>query len=266
VACELATDSLPVHADRWQLEQVMINLAVNAADAMPDGGQLVLRTGSDGTERVWCEVQDSGDGIPEDLAEQIFEPFFTTKGPARGTGLGLSVVHGIVSQHHGSISFSSEPGRGTVFRVLLPRAAAHDPMEESTGSFRAVGKPRQDSAKILLVEDDEGVRRSLTEILTELGHEVTAVTSAEEALELEWEGLCDLLVADQVLPGASGLDLVGLLRARRPDLGAILLSGYAEGSAVRQLVAEGTLRFLRKPCDVRTLAREIDGLLGRARK
>jgi len=266
LATKLAAEVLPVRADRWQLEQVMINLAVNAADAMPDGGELVMRTGSEGRDRVWFEVEDTGEGIPEELTERIFEPFFTTKGPVRGTGLGLSVVHGIVNQHQGAISFTSRPGIGTVFKVVLPRAAAHDATEESTGSFPAVGPPRKGSAKILLVEDDEGVRRSLTEILTELGYEVTAVTSAEEALEIESAARCELLVADNVLPGASGLELVGLLRARRPDLGVILLSGYSEEGSMRQLVAEGTLRFLRKPCDVRSLAREIDGLLAHRRE
>jgi two-component system cell cycle sensor histidine kinase/response regulator CckA len=265
VDTELADEMLPIRVDRWQLEQVMMNLAVNASDAMPDGGRLVLRTGSDGHQRVWFEVEDSGHGIAEDLAEQIFEPFFTTKGPARGTGLGLSVVHGIVSQYQGSISFTSQAGQGTVFKVVLPRASVRDPVDESTGSFPAVGPPRQDQAQILLVEDDDGVRRSLTEILTELGHEVTALTSAEEALEIDWENLCDMVVTDQVLPGASGLELIGLLRAKRPDLGAILLSGYAEEESVHQLVAEGTLRFLKKPCDVRKLAREIDAVLGRGR-
>jgi two-component system cell cycle sensor histidine kinase/response regulator CckA len=135
---ELADEPLPVIADRGQIDQVLMNLVVNAADAMPDGGHLTIRTGCQGREWVWFATEDTGSGIPVEIRDRIFEPFFTTKGKGEGTGLGLSVVHGIVTQHRGAVEFQGLPGGGTSFRVALPRAGS--------GEYPTVAFPTVDSS------------------------------------------------------------------------------------------------------------------------
>jgi PAS domain S-box-containing protein len=254
---ELADEALTVTADRGQFEQVLMNLTVNASDAMPEGGRLTIRTGALAGRRVWLSVEDTGTGIPDAIRERIFEPFFTTKGAGKGTGLGLSVVHGIVSQHGGSIEVDSEPGRGTRFRVILPAAA---PAELSAAAEDAaevaelqVGK----GERILVVEDEEAAREGLRDILQSVGYEVTAAASGEEVGTLPADQPFDVLLTDLMLPGISGWDLAENLQERWPSLRVILMSGYAEDEAVRRGIGKGNMRFLQKPFDMAHLAREI---------
>ena len=231
--CELAPERLPIEADRGQLEQVLMNLVVNASDAMPEGGHLVVRTSAVEGEQMSLVVEDSGHGIPDAIRDRIFEPFFTTKDPGKGTGLGLSVVHGIVTQAGGRIEVENVGGRGTIVRVLLPRAAAGTPPEaqEATAEPRAVAGRGE---RVLIVEDEDGAREGLRDILTGLGYETVAVASGEEAGTLPDEPPYDLLLTDLMLPGIAGPELAVGLHERWPALRVILMSGYTEDEAVRQ--------------------------------
>ena len=250
---DLAEGRLLVRADRGQIEQVLTNLALNGAEAMPGGGPLVVRTGSDGGQ-VWVEVEDSGAGIPDAIRDRIFEPFFTTKPAGRGTGLGLSVVLGIVASHDGNIAVESRVGTGTRFRVTLPAAGDGAPAIGEAPGDLGRELPPGNGERVLLVEDEAGAREGLVEILTILGYEVTAAASAEEA-----EGLCaarriDLLLTDMMLPGRSGIDLAGTLKERLPALPVILMSGYTDEDLLRRRVQTSGARFLQKPFDMATLA------------
>ena len=193
------------------------------------------------------------------FALRLFEPFFTTKGAEKGTGLGLAVVHGIASEHGGRVELVSPPGAGAVFRFVLPRAAAVPgaaPAPPGNGTLRDGS-----GARVLVVEDEDGARASLCEVLAALGYRVTAVASAEEAAALPAGTTFDLLLTDFRLPGASGADLARDLRARWPALEVILMSGYTADEAVRQSVSAGTMRFLQKPFDMDSLARELHAAL-----
>jgi two-component system cell cycle sensor histidine kinase/response regulator CckA len=256
-AVALAEEPLPVVADRGQLDQVLMNLVVNAADAMPEGGRLAIATGPGEGQTVWVSVEDSGHGVPDEIRDRIFEPFFTTKGADKGSGLGLAVVHGIVSQHHGTISVSDREGGGTVFRIELPRADAGEDLVQPSSRVEADDLPHGRGERVIVVEDEAGAREGLVDLLTMLGYEVAAVGSAEEARRLPLEPAFDVLLSDLLLPDVSGAELARGFLERWPRLRVILMSGYTEDEAVRRGVGAGTLRFLQKPFDMRTLAREI---------
>ena len=259
IEAPLAEGQLPVKADRGQFGQVLLNLSVNAADAMPDGGRLDIRTGSEGAT-VWLKVTDTGGGIPAAIREHIFEPFFTTKGQGKGTGLGLSVVHGIVTQLGGTVAVESHEGQGTTFTVTLPRAGS-DEIPAVEIAERGDAPPRGHGERVLVVEDEDSARLSLAEILTVLGYMVTAVSSGEEAGRLPPEKPFDVLLTDLMLPGISGGDLAIGLQGRWPDLRVVLMSGYTEDEAVRVASRVGKVRFLQKPFDIDTLSREVRAAL-----
>jgi two-component system cell cycle sensor histidine kinase/response regulator CckA len=253
---ELAPERLVVSADRGQIGQVWMNLAVNASDAMPEGGQMTVRSGREGESQVWFSVTDTGHGIADDIRSRIFEPFFTTKSAQSGTGLGLAVVHGIVTQHGGHVEVTSEAGSGATFKVVLPQGASDD---AATAGERAAppALPRGAGQRVLLVEDNAAVRQALERLLRRLGYDVTTAASAEEAEGLAFTQSFPLLLTDMMLPGISGADLAERLRQRRPDIQVILMSGYTEDQAIRRRAAHGSLRFLQKPVDLETLAREV---------
>ncbi len=250
--------ALFVKADRGQLDQVLMNLVVNASDAMEEGGALTIRTGHEGEEWVWFAVQDSGHGIPEEIRAQMFEPFFTTKGAGRGTGLGLSVVHGIVAAHSGRIDVETAVGTGSTFKITLPRAVGAE-------SLTVVAEPERweegHGERVLVVEDEEDAREGLREILASLGYEVLAVGSGEEAARLPAHPGFDVLLSDLILPGIAGPDMARGLLERWPKLKVILMSGYTEDETVRSGIEAGKVRFLQKPFDMATLAREIRAAL-----
>jgi two-component system cell cycle sensor histidine kinase/response regulator CckA len=263
VDVELEPASLPVEADRGQLEQVLVNLVVNASDAMPGGGRMVLRTGRRPEGHVCFEVEDTGRGIAEELREKVFEPFFTTKAAEKGTGLGLSVVHGIVTGHGGWVELVSEIDRGTLFRVVLPRAADLPEGARSGAECGAAasGPPPGSGERVLLVEDEDGARHGLAEMLSMLGYEVTEVASGEDALALRTGHGYDVLLSDLLLPGLHGFEVARRLRERWPDLRVILMSGYAEDEATRQGLSKEEAHFLQKPFNLDVLAREIRSAL-----
>jgi PAS domain S-box-containing protein len=256
---DLADEPLPVTADRGQIDQVLMNLVVNAADAMPGGGRLTIRSGRQGEEWVWFAAEDTGSGIPVEVRERIFEPFFTTKG--KGTGLGLSVVHGIVTQHGGVVTFEDRPGGGTSFRVALPRTGSGEHPEVILPTVDTSSSPAGHGERVLVVEDEEGARQGLAEILRMLAYDVVAVGSGEEAGLLPHDPGFDVLLTDMMLPGCAGSDLARGLLERWPTLKVILMSGYAEDEAVRRGALAGRIRFLQKPFDMATLAREIRAAL-----
>ena len=275
---ELAGQDLQVRGDQGQLGQVLVNLVVNAADALPEGGRITVRSGmrpigTRSTEparqgqtrqeqpgQVWFEVEDSGTGIPEHVRDRMFEPFFTTKERGLGTGFGLSVAHGIVSRHRGSIEVVSREYHGTRVLVLLPE-------EQVVPNVAAV---RQDLAsglvpghgeRVLLVEDEAATRSGLCDVLEMLGYKTVAVEDAEQALALHPTTAYDLLITDLMLPGLSGAALAEQLRVRWPDLGVIVISGYSEDRIAELVHNLESAYFLHKPFSMAELSHEIRAAL-----
>jgi two-component system, cell cycle sensor histidine kinase and response regulator CckA len=229
VAVCLASAPVTVRADRSHLEQVLMNLAVNARDAMPEGGTLTVRTEAGEAGRfVRLVVADTGTGMTEEVKARIFEPFFTTKGPDKGTGLGLATVFGIVQQAGGHIEVESAPGAGTTFRVDLPVWHGVPSGLIVTPAPRSVGRRNERSVSVLLVEDQDTVRKFARLALEGQGHVVIEAETGEAALDLVGAGArFDVLVSDVTMPGIDGRELAHQVRALRPDVGVVLMSGYA---------------------------------------
>jgi two-component system, cell cycle sensor histidine kinase and response regulator CckA len=263
-------DLWPVKVDVSQFEQVVVNLAVNARDAMPDGGTLTVKTanittpesaqlahkGMPAADYVRIEITDTGTGIPADIRDKIFEPFFSTKEVGKGTGLGLSTVYGIVKQTGGFIYVDSETGKGTSFHIFLPRHHAEPEVEAEpqavNGAPKTEPKPRTDltgQGTILLVEDEEGLRSLNARGLRSRGYSVIEASNGVEAMEaLEQEnGTVDLVVSDVVMPEMDGPTLLKAMRARNPDLRVIFVSGYAEDAFEKSLPENQQFSFLPKP-------------------
>jgi PAS domain S-box-containing protein len=265
----LAPDLARVRADRSQIEQVIVNLVVNARDAMPRGGRLTISTDNappPGGHAV-LSVDDTGEGIAPAILERIFEPFFTTKPLGRGTGLGLATVYGIVKQSGGDIQVQSAPARGARFTVLLPTVSSSSEAVEPQVSARAQGdapaSARVRGATVLIVEDDPGVRSFAAQVLRDAGTIVFEAGNAAEALAIaarESKPL-DLLLTDVVLPGIDGGDLAGRLRALRPGLRVLFMSGYTPEEIVvgAALASDGLL--LRKPFLPATLRERVAHVL-----
>jgi PAS domain S-box-containing protein len=259
---EPTVDHLPLIADPGQIEQVVMNLAVNACDAMPSGGQLALSTGLAGGS-AWLEVADTGEGIPEEIRDQLFEPFFTTKERGKGTGLGLSVVQGIVSRLGGTIDLESTVGEGTTVRVTFPITPPTGHIMRPVGEFEGIKGGHGEC--VLVVEDDAAVRDSLEEILGVLGYQVTTASCREEAWSACAQSDFDLLLSDYVLPDGSGTEIADELRERWPGLRVVLMSGYAQDEDVSQRAASGDLVFLQKPFSANALGETVRTALdGRA--
>jgi hypothetical protein len=259
-------------ADASQLEQVLMNLAVNARDAMPRGGRLLISTAgaeldseaasAAGLERagdfVVITVSDTGSGMSPEVSARAFEPFFTTKGD-KGTGLGLATVYGIVRQSGGHISVASTPGAGTTFTIHLPRISGTTAERPAT---REQASPRG-SETILLAEDDATVRLAVSSVLSRLGYTLLVARTAEAALAKarEHAGPIHLVISDVVMPGMDGSDLIQELRRARPETRALLTSGYS-GDAMRQhQVIESGVPFLEKPFTADYLAQRVRGVL-----
>ena len=274
-------DLWAVKADVNQFEQVVVNLAVNARDAMPGGGKLAIRTanvtaveaarlsvpGMPPADYVVVEVSDTGIGMSPEVKEKIFEPFFTTKEVGKGTGLGLSTVFGIIKQSGGFIDVESAPGQGTTFRIYLPRhvPTAEDVAEEARPE--AVKKPAADltgQGTILLVEDEDPVRAVNGRALSARGYTVLEAASGVEALQIiEQRGEpVDLVVSDVVMPEMDGPTLLGELRKLYPDLKVIFVSGYAEDAFKKNLPEGEEFNFLAKPFSLRQLVETVKQAIG----
>ncbi len=262
---ELSQPLPPVQVDPGQIEQVLMNLAVNARDAMPKGGSLTIATGVLRGDVV-LDVADTGVGIPAEQQASIFEPFFTTKEHGKGTGLGLATCYGIVRQAGGRIEVSSEPGAGTRFRVLLPALPEGTlPMHTPSHGTRIDSLAPRGGETVLLAEDEPQVRQLALRLLRGLGYRVLVAESGEDALALA-QGTperIDALVTDVVMPGITGEELAGQLRLTRPDLRVLFISGYAEDSdAIERALREGDA-FLPKPFTASSLARHVREVLDR---
>jgi signal transduction histidine kinase len=253
-----------VSADKGQIEQVIMNLVVNARDAMVSGGTITLSTTSRGTDVV-LSVQDTGSGIAPEVLEHIFEPFFTTKGEGRGTGLGLATCYGIVRQSGGAIEVHSELGRGARFDVLLPASRdATRPIDSDAVvgvGVAAVGATR---ARILLVDDDAAVLRATARALAAGGHDVTSAASGDEALALVSTGACfDLLVTDVAMPGMGGRELAERVARAGPGLPVLFTSGYSDDEVLAHGVRTEDIDFLEKPARPAELLAKIREILSR---
>jgi two-component system cell cycle sensor histidine kinase/response regulator CckA len=268
----LATELDPVKADRGQVEQVLMNLAVNARDAMPSGGKLVFETRrkeasgapaspTDTATFVEIVVTDSGEGMDESTREHCFEPFFTTKPEGQGTGLGLSTVYGIVEQSGGSIEVASEPGRGTSFTIRFPSVGG---LELTGGGPPSIGRAPMGHETILLVEDDDAVRAAAARILGAAGYQVHATAGASEAIDAcaRIQGPVHLVITDIVMPRLSGLELARQLRPLRPEARILFVTGYTPDESLLQGALAAGGEILTKPFDS-TLARRVREILDR---
>ncbi len=265
-----------VMADPGQVEQVIMNLVVNARDAMPDGGMVKIETANRGVSEsrvhaqgqappgryVIVSVQDAGSGIDASTLTRIFDPFFTTKEPGKGTGLGLSTVHGIVHQSGGYIGVDSTVGRGTIFTIYLPRLPA--PVAVTDAAKGASEAMMRGTETVLLVEDEEEVRRLGSEILKTCGYTVLETGDPLEALTIgeQRNGAIDLLLTDMVMPGMRGSELAERLAATNPKLRVLRMSGYAD-EMVAAAASEPAPLFLPKPFTPHDLAKKVRQALAR---
>jgi two-component system cell cycle sensor histidine kinase/response regulator CckA len=265
---------LRVKVDATQLEQVIMNLVVNARDAMPEGGRLTIESGEIDIDEEYCgrnpearigrhvmvAVTDSGCGMSAEVLSRIFEPFFTTKEQGKGTGLGLATVYGIVKQSGGHISAYSEVGRGTTFKVYLPFTQEEIEKAEAPAQERVA--PRGDET-ILLVEDEESLRSVTKEFLSSKGYQVFVAEDFQKALEASENNSrhIDLLITDVVLPGASGPKLADRLASSRPEMKVLFVSGYTADALVHGDLHRTDFAFLSKPFSLNTLARKIRTIL-----
>ncbi len=266
-----------VRADPVQIEQILMNLAANARDAMPAGGRLTIETAQvlvDETyatarpavppgQYIMLSVTDSGHGISAEEMAHIFEPFYTTKEDSKGTGLGLSTVYGIVKQNGGFVWVYSEPERGTTFKIYLPQAQGK--LVPSTLPMVDTNSPKGDEV-LLLVEDEEAVRNSEREFLSQSGYQIIEARNGMEAIRkaADFPGTIHLMVTDVVMPHMGGAKLAAQLARLRPEMKMIFVSGYAESTVLRHGPIDVTARFLQKPFSLKTLARKVRAVLDAA--
>ncbi|HWB04485.1 MAG TPA: response regulator [Verrucomicrobiales bacterium] len=270
---ELAQEAVPVKADQGQLEQVVMNLIINARDAMPNGGSIVVRTmlvdaarypvpviggvASEGTYAV-LSVADTGCGIAKELQDRIFEPFYTTKG-MEGTGLGLSVIYGIIQEHEGGLQLSSVQGRGTTFHIFLPASKQPAPVTPADGDKPVNGHFRGSGQRVLLVEDEEAVNHLVRTALTQNGYVVTSAATVKEARALfdESSGQFEMIFSDAVLPDGNGLQLLDVFLTSNPGLRALLSSGYTDKTSLLEMARHRRISFLPKPYSLPVLFQTV---------
>ena len=275
IITDLEPDIWIVRADAGNIEQVIMNLAVNARDAMPKGGKLAIKTENTYIDEdytrlykytrtgkfVCLSVSDTGIGMKKDIAKHIFEPFFSTKMPGKGSGLGLSVVYGIVKQHEGWINVHSKPGQGTLFQVFLP--AISEELEEETKEEISLEGLQGNGQRILLIEDDEEVREFAASILSENGYVISEAASAKEAFEVfeREKGGFHLIFSDVVLPDQNGVQLVDTFLSYMPEIHILLCSGYTDHRAKQSVIRKKGFCFLQKPYSIVTLLQTIKDII-----
>ena len=275
VVLALRPELAPVKADRGQVEQVVMNLAVNARDAMPKGGTLTIETANVELDEHYAKthatvkpgayvaltVTDTGTGMTPEVQARLFEPFFTTKEVGKGTGLGMATVYGIVTRSGGSVGVYSEVGKGTSFKVYFPRADAAEMVVEAP---TPVARRAAGTQTVLVVEDEDGLRELAKRLLQRQGYTVLVAANADEALRLfEGNPSIDVLLTDVVMPGASGPELTRQLVEQRPALRVIYMSGYTEDAIVQHGVLKPGIAFLNKPFTSETLGGKIREVLER---
>ena len=269
LATELGPDLPCVEADPNQLEQVLMNLAANARDAMPKGGEFRIQTamgngrsqagsGRDLGPCVRIQVSDTGCGMNDNVLEHVFEPFFTTKGVGKGTGLGLSTVYGIVQQNRGTIHVSSKPGRGTTFEILLPTAPESEEVKPAGSPLES----RRGTETILVAEDEPGVRTLVCETLTQLGYRVLPAADGREALDmLAQQGPADVLLTDVIMPVMGGPELAQRARSEAPGIKVIYMSGYTDDTLAVYGLPQPDTEYLQKPFTPAALAAKLRQVL-----
>lgn len=275
LSVRVTSDPWPVMADQPQIEQALLNLVVNAAQAMPDGGSLSVTVenvevanleapalGGDARAGSFVRVSvvDTGVGMNTDTLARAFEPFFTTRPVGKGTGLGLATVYGIVRRHEGFVAVDSREGLGTIFDVYLPRHDGHAESEHREEDPRALAG----NETILLAEDNDEVRALVQRVLLRAGYRVFVAVDGEAALSLGLDrlGELDLLLTDLVMPGLRGEELWERLREENPGLKALFMSGYPADDDVRTLIESGALAFLAKPFSNEQLLRAVREAIG----
>jgi two-component system, cell cycle sensor histidine kinase and response regulator CckA len=263
-----------IKVDPGQMHQIVMNLAVNARDAMPNGGAFTIEISSVILDEAYCRehtyaspgenvllaASDTGSGMTEEVKKHLFEPFFTTKSPGKGTGLGLATVYGAVKQNNGAIEVYSEIGKGTCFKIYFPKALGDEATVSLTsGQLSPVGG----TETILVVEDAASVLSYSLKMLKSLGYRVLTASSGEEALRIarECEGEIQLLMTDVILPGMNGRQIADKLTAQNPRLKVLFCSGYTENAIVHHGVLDPQLHFIGKPFDMPTLSRKIRFIL-----
>lgn len=263
-----------VEINPGQIEQVIMNLVVNARDAMPDGGELTIETADVELDEEYAQshanvepgryimiaVSDNGCGMTEEVRSKVFDPFFTTKGANEGTGLGLSTVYGIVKQAKGHIWVYSEPGEGTTFKVYLPSVNIRARDKERTERYAQIPRGTE---TVLIVEDDKSVREMTVKILSKFGYNILSASTANEAVDicLKNPGQIELLLTDVVLTDESGIALADRLREFFPDLKVMVMSGYTANALMRQGFIEKDFAFLQKPFSIQTLTTQVRKIL-----
>jgi len=273
ISLDLSPDLPAINADPSQVEQVLMNLAVNARDAMPDVGKLTVKTSIVPLDEEYCrlhleatpgeyvllEVSDTGHGMDKETLEHLFEPFFTTKEVGRGTGLGLAMVYGIVKQHNGHITVYSEIGKGTTFRLYFPTIPAdEEPEEEITGVMPAFG-----TETVLLVDDEEFVRELGARILTKYGYTVLLAENGREALDLFTKKRTEisLVILDLIMPEMGGTECLKKLLKIDAHVNVLVASGFSADASLKEMMQMGAKGFASKPFRVRELLREIRRIL-----
>ncbi len=267
-----------VLADPVQIDQILLNLAVNAKDAMPFGGRLTIETADTEIDEeysvqhenakpgsyVLMAVSDTGEGMSREVQEKIFEPFFTTKRVGIGTGLGLSTVYGIVKQHNGHIAVETKPGEGTIFKIFLPMTQQdiEETRQEEPGDI-----PRG-TETILVVDDDSHIRRLIVDVLEPLGYRLLEAASGEEALQVSdtFKETIDLLLTDVILPRMNGGELAERLKSERPDTKVIFMSGYTDDLTARHNVRGPGFGFIQKPLTPSKLGKTLREVLIKTRE
>jgi PAS domain S-box-containing protein len=272
VRSDLQENLWAVEGDRSQLEQVLLNLFINAGEAMPQGGRLVVSTanthlfqgqglphGLTAGPYVLLRVSDTGGGMDEAVRKRVFEPFFTTKPMGRGTGLGLASVHGIIQNHHGRVNVSSRLGKGSTFTVYLPAAEPAASLPKGLPQ-----KPQSGTETILLVDDEPVIRDVGARILDHLGYQVLLAASGEEAIEMDdrHPDPIDLVLLDLVMPGMGGGETFDRLRARNPHLKVLLATGKAEQGLIEDIIARGCHGVIEKPFSILALSNRLRDILG----
>jgi CheY-like chemotaxis protein len=273
LATSFSREPARVRMDRSQLEQVLMNLAVNARDALPNGGQVTIEVAAVELDEVYAarhaevrpgryvmiSVSDNGCGMDEETMAHAFEPFFTTKAVGKGTGLGLSTVYAIVEQSGGNIWLYSEPGLGTTFKVYMPEVADAE-STHATASVPLVSLAGTET--ILLVEDEDAVRALVRDALIVHGYRVLEARHGAEALwQLKDDAVVDLLITDVVMPQMGGGELAQRMREARPELRVLFMSGYPDDAVVRQGVIQDGAPFIQKPFTLEGLARKVREVL-----
>ncbi len=273
IRLDLSSDLPEINADPSQIEQVLMNLVVNARDAMSDAGQLIVTTDIVTLDEEYCrlrvdvkpgayallEVSDTGHGMDKETLEHIFEPFFTTKEMGRGTGLGLAMVYGIVKQHNGHVSVYSEVGRGTTFRVYFPAIPGEvEPQVDTSGETPAFG-----TETVLLVDDEEFIRELGARILSKHGYTVLEAQDGREALDLfkKNRSKISLVILDLIMPGMGGTECLKELLKIDPHANVLIASGHSADASVRETIQVGAKGFVRKPFRVKEILRDVRGVL-----